>query len=1072
MERKYKRIDCEIKNGAGEVIFRHSNVEVPEHWSQVACNIMVEKYFRKSGVPDMAEIQLEGNILPEFCPSKPHAEATFGGETSAKQVFHRLAGAWAYWGLMQGHIINEEAHRFYEKTVDMLFNQKFAPNSPQWFNTGLDWAYGITGPTQGHYHAALKGDVGVELGTIIQSVNAYTRPQASACFIQGVSDSLIKDNGIMDLVSKEARLFKYGSGSGTNFSNIRGKGEALSGGGKSSGLMSFLKIGDVSAGSIKSGGTTRRAAKMVSLDDDHPDIEDFINWKVGEEDKVASLAAGSALIHQHLYKMQEDFGKPQFQATVFAAKEAGVPDGLIERALLALDQGINISVDVIGTDWQSEAYMTVSGQNANNTIRVSDQFLEAADGITEYDRKWDLISRTTGDAVKTVCARDLLDQAAYAAWASADPGIHYADVIDKWHTCKNDGRIKGSNPCSEYIFLDDTACNLASLNLVNYTDKDGNFDLEKYAEDCRHVTMILDITVGMAQYPTEAIAQGSWDYRTIGLGYANIGGLLMRWGIPYDSDEGRFVAGVLYSIMTASAYLEGAKMARNLGPFPRYEANKSSVLGVMHKHRAASEAEAFFEGECIPLPRIDLDHDLSTGTGGRFLQDARAMQEAIWERVCVNAQDYGLRNAQATVAAPTGTIGLVMDCDTMGIEPDFALTKFKSLAGGGFVTLVNQAVEPALKHLGYPAETRNVIQEQILQGIPLGDIGDLHPSHISVFHCANEISYEGHMKMLSVCQPFVSGSLSKTVNLPATATVAEIKEIFLFGRKIGLKALSVYRDKSKLSQPLSSSSKVMTMLAQMENMENMESNEKGSEIRVDEEKDQFIFEDKVPDPVSDAALAQAMEMTMGQRVRLPNERNGHTVKLIVSGHKFYLRTGEYADGRLGEIFITMYKEGTLIGSLLNNFAISISLGLQYGVPLEEYVDAYVHTKFEPAGMVQGHENIKMCSSILDAAFKHLAMRYLNRYDLAQVKRYVGVDEAGPDRDYTAIQVWDPKAKDDNLARLNRKLDLEAAAQRSAEAADKPAPFAGDQCKHCQSHELVHNGNCLLCRACGETTGCS
>lgn len=983
----YVQRTSRITEPNGTVVFEMENVLVPESWSQTATDIMAQKYFRKKGVPSDTVRVFEEGIPEAYLPSQPSSDATFGTETSAKNVFHRLAGAWTYWGIRFGHISVSQADDFYHKTFNALENQEFAPNSPQWFNTGLHWAYGIEGESQGHFHQDLTNQ-----DTVTEATNAFGRPQASACFIQGIEDNLVGESGIMDTWIKEARLFKYGSGSGTNFSNIRGRGETLAGGGVSSGLMSFLKVGDVTAGSIKSGGTTRRAAKMVSLDIDHPDIEEFIDWKLKEENKVAMLAAGSDQISDYLERAIDTFGTEDFDEVNTQAIMDGVPDGYVERVILSLEQGINPDAERMGIDWQSEAYQTVSGQNSNNTIRLSDAFLDSV----EQDEAWTLFNRTDHTPSKIVSAQELLRQACYATWACADPGIHYQDVIDTWHTCKADGEIRGSNPCSEYMFLDDTACNLASINLVKFLDDDGHFNIKAYKSLCMHITTILDITVGMAGYPTEKIAQGSINYRTLGLGFANLGGLLMRMGIPYDSEEGRYVGAILSSILTGSAYSQSALLAQSLGAFPRYKANEESMLEVIKLHRLAAHRQKNIKNDCMAIPNKYV----------QALAGAYTYQESIWKSAEILGGVYGFRNAQVSVAAPTGTIGLLMDCDTTGIEPDFALVKGKSLAGGGWMSIVNQGIEPALIQLGYDEEDVAIITNLILEGIPLEDIIKLKTEHRAVFHCANDIEASGHIEMLSVCQQFISGSMSKTINLPSTATVDDIQEIVLRSRDLGLKAISIYRDASKLSQPLSNSSKVKKLVAK---------------------------------PVEEKL--EVVSPTPGTRRPLSNERNGHTVAFNVSGHKIHLRTGEYPDDSLGEIFIDMYKEGTLVSAVLNAFAISVSFGLQHGVPLQNYVNSFVHTKFEPNGMVMGHDNIKMCSSIMDVIFKHLAIRYLGRNDLAQVA---------------------PKEED----------TPEVVSSVVAYVEEEEADYAGEPCSNCGSSELIRNGTCMLCKKCGTTTGCS
>ena len=695
----------EIRNPDGTVVFHLENVEVPKSWSQVASDVIAQKYFRKAGVPVALKTVREKDV-PEFLwrSVAEKSDTVKTGETSAKQVFNRLAGAWAYWGWKGGYFTTEEdASAYYDEMRYMLANQMAAPNSPQWFNTGLHWAYGIDGPSQGHHYVDYK------TGKLVKSNSAYEHPQPHACFIQSVSDDLVNEGGIMDLWVREARLFKYGSGTGTNFSSLRGEGEALSGGGKSSGLMGFLKIGDRSAGAIKSGGTTRRAAKMVICDADHPDIEEFINWKVKEEQKVASIVAGSKMHEQRLNEIfsairawdgsTEDAVDPAKNDTlkkaIREAKKVAIPETYVKRVLDYARQGYtSIEFPTYNTDWDSEAYASVSGQNSNNSIRVTDAFLKAV----EEDGDWDLIRRTDGSVAKTIKARDLWQDVGHAAWACADPGIQFHDTVNAWHTCPEDGEIRGSNPCSEYMFLDDTACNLASMNLLTFL-KDGKFQSDDYMHATRLWTVTLEISVLMAQFPSKEIAQRSYDFRTLGLGYANIGGLLMNMGYGYDSDEGRALCGALTAIMTGVSYATSAEMASELGTFPGYAKNADHMLRVIRNHRRAAQAAT--DGyEALAVKPVPLDH---ANCPDKSLID---LSVAAWDNALALGEKHGYRNAQVSVIAPTGTIGLVMDCDTTGIEPDFALVKFKKLAGGGYFKIINRSVPSALAKLGYGSAQR------------------------------------------------------------------------------------------------------------------------------------------------------------------------------------------------------------------------------------------------------------------------------------------------------------------------------------------------------------------------------
>ena len=1078
----FRTTSCEIRNPDGSMVFEQHGVEVPAGWSQVACDVLAQKYFRKAGVAARFKPVPEADVPEWLWRSVPDGEAETDkpaqGEHSTKQVFHRMAGTWTYWGWKAGYFDREaDARAFYDELTAMLALQVAAPNSPQWFNTGLHWAYGIDGPAQGHYF------VDFETGELNEATSAYEHPQPHACFIQSIRDDLVNEGGIMDLWVREARLFKYGSGTGTNFSNLRGEGESLSGGGQSSGLMSFLKIGDRAAGAIKSGGTTRRAAKMVIVDVDHPDIEDYVNWKVVEEQKVAALVTGSTLLHVHLNAIiaacQGDgdhrfdpTSNPGLRKAIREARKAQVPEAHIRRSIRWAEQGFTeIDFRVYDTDWQSEAYLTVSGQNSNNSIRVTDAFLERV----EAGGKWDLIRRTDGKVAKTIDARELWDQVAEAAWASADPGIQFDTTINAWHTCPADGRINASNPCSEYMFLDDTACNLASLNLAAFRRDDGSFDTERFEHAVRLWTIVLEIAVVMAQYPSREIAWRSFRYRTLGLGFANLGGLLMSLGLPYDGPEGRALCGAISALMTGTAYATSAEMAGEFGAFPAFGDNREAMLRVVRNHRAAAHGEAEgFEG--LDIRPLALDH---ANLPDRALGAAAL---GAWDRAVGLGEQHGYRNAQATVIAPTGTIGLVMDCDTTGIEPDFALVKFKKLAGGGYFKIINGTVSNALRTLGYStseigAMVRYAVGHGTLDGAPainhedlarkgftpeaveriegtleaafdlslafnkwtlgaafctetlgldeaaLDDPGfdmlaalgfsareiedanvyccgamtlegapHLKAAHLPIFDCANPcgrtgsnrcLSTESHIRMMAAAQPFISGAISKTINLPAGATVEDCRKAYELSWRLGIKANALYRDGSKLSQPL-------TALALDDALED------GIELQEPEERgarDAAEPAVRAPrpghggplDPLRVAERIVRQVMRQGERRRLPHRRRGYTQKAVVGGHKVYLRTGEFQDGSLGEIFIDMHKEGASFRSLMNNFAIAISIGLQYGVPLDEYVDAFTFTRFEPAGMVHNNDAIKMSTSILDYIFRELAISYLGRSDLAHAE---------------------------------------------------------------------------------------
>ncbi|HET7714955.1 MAG TPA: vitamin B12-dependent ribonucleotide reductase [Bauldia sp.] len=1077
---EFRTTRSEIRNPDGSVVFKLDDIVVPAAWSQVASDVLAQKYFRKAGIPSRLK-RVEENDVPSFLwrsvpdeaalAALPEAERS-GSERDARQVFDRLAGTWTYWGWKGGYFDREEdAQAFFDELRYMLATQKAAPNSPQWFNTGLHWAYGIDGPSQGHYYVDYRS------GQLVASETAYEHPQPHACFIQGISDDLVNEGGIMDRWVREARLFKYGSGTGTNFSALRGEGERLSGGGRSSGLMSFLKIGDRAAGAIKSGGTTRRAAKMVVVDVDHPDIEDYIDWKVKEEQKVAALVTGSKTIAHHLKAIMKacvncegdgdacfDVAKnPALKREVRAAKKAQVPENYIRRVIQFARQGYtDIDFPIYDTDWDSEAYRTVSGQNSNNSVRVTDEFLKAV----ESGGEWNLVARTTGKVTKTLPARELWEKIGEAAWASADPGIQFHTTINDWHTCAASGAIRASNPCSEYMFLDDTACNLASLNLMQFRTAGDTpkFDIDSFEHAVRLWTIVLEISVLMAQFPSRRIAELSYEYRTLGLGYANIGGLLMSSGIPYDSKEGRALCAAITALMTGIAYATSAEMAGELGPFPGFARNRKDMLRVIRNHRRAAygSADGYDGVHIAPVPL-----DAAASPDYALVEHARA----AWNRAVALGEIHGFRNAQATVIAPTGTIGLIMDCDTTGIEPDFALVKFKKLAGGGYFKIINRAVPEALRVLGYDERAIKAIvdyavgrgtlkdapgvnhdslkakgftDEKIAQvevglatafdikfafnkwtlgedfllslGITEAEMNDpafdllsrlgfqkkdieaanvyccgamtlegapgLKPEHLPVFDCANPcgrigkryLSVESHIRMMAAAQPFISGAISKTINMPNDATVEDCKNAYKLSWRLGLKANALYRDGSKLSQPLNSQ-----LLAD-------------DEEEADEAVEQIVQKPAAAraEAIAERVVERIIERQVRARERMPNRRKGYTQKAVVGGHKVYLRTGEYDDGRLGEIFIDMHKEGAAFRSLMNNFAIAISLGLQYGVPLEEYVEAFTFTRFEPAGFVQGNEAIKNATSILDYIFRELAISYLGRNDLA----HINPDEIG------------------------------------------------------------------------------
>jgi ribonucleoside-diphosphate reductase alpha chain len=1118
---EWSRRDSRITNPDGSTVFEMTDAEIPAGWSQVASDIMVSKYFRKAGVP-----QFDEDGAQVFDES---GQPVLGPERSAKQVFNRLAGTWRHWGEKEGYFATtDDALAFEDELKYMLANQMAAPNSPQWFNTGLNWAYGLTGPAQGLWF------VDNATGEMTASPDSYSRPAPHACYILSVKDDLVNPGGIMDLWVREARIFKFGSGAGSNFSQIRGENEKLSGGGKSSGVMSFLKIGDRAAGAIKSGGTTRRAAKMVILDVDHPDIEKFIDWKKVEEDKARVLI-----------------------------NHGGLP-----------------------ADFNGDAYATVSGQNSNNSVRISNEFVQTV----LDDGDWNLINRTDGSVRKTVKAKDLWDQIAEAAWACADPGLQFDTTINEWHTSPAGGRIRASNPCSEYLFLDDTACNLASINLVRFqNDETGVFDVEAYQHAIRLWTIVLEISVAMAHFPSPEIAQGSYDYRTLGLGYANLGSLLMRQGIAYDSDEGRAIAGALTSVLTGFSYATSAEMAEAVGSFPKFAENREAMLRVIRNHRRAAYDQHDFEGVSHLVMGIDAD---------ACPEDLLAAARTSWDLALERGLEHGYRNAQATVLAPTGTIGLLMDCDTTGVEPDFALVKFKKLAGGGYFKIANQSVAPALRHLGYDeGQIKDVVEyivgtssidgaphvnretlmdkgfddedlakldralpavfelkhafnvftfgESTLQRLGFGvdeytgwefnllkalgftsaQINEANDhicgrqtiegaphvteEHLAVFDTANKngkygerfIHHYGHIKMMAAAQPFISGAISKTINMPHEITVEDIEESYRMSWEWGLKAMALYRDGSKAAQPLNSTSD-----------EGEQSEDEAPAITAAVEADKAIHWGNLPAGISPTqAYAQGMKPP---RFLLPARRNGYNQEARIGGHKVFLRTGEYEDGTLGEIFIDLAKEGATLKGILSCFAIAVSKGLQYGVPLEEFVDTFTFQTFEPRGMVEGHPNIKMANSIVDYVFRALGVEYLERDELAQVPPerdmqlpeppsgiaveagvQLDLTDAAAEEDIDAVKaaaafVDGPVSPPEGGSRggqhgggaaiaveVTEKIEVTetvtvvAGSAAMVDSALKENMGDAPVCSNC-GHMTIRNGSCYVCLTCGDTTGCS
>lgn len=1096
---KWVKRSSKISNPDGSVVFQMDDAEVPESWSQLATDIMVSKYFRKAGVPQdggpngIAAHDWAGSTGGSGSPSPtPGSESRatqgsstpMGPEKSAKQVIHRLAGCWRHWGEKHHYFDTPaDAKAFYDELVYMLVHQIAAPNSPQWFNTGLNWAYGITGPAQGHFVPDPY------TGKVDLAKDAYTHPQPHACFIQSVEDDLVNEGGIMDLWVREARLFKYGSGTGTNFSRLRAENESLSGGGKSSGLMSWLKIGDRAAAAIKSGGTTRRAAKMVCLDMDHPDIEAFINWKVREEIKVQAMVEGLRAIREK-------------------KSSAGDPNTIGQTADL-----LGLKLDY---DFNGEAYQTVSGQNSNNSVRIPDAFFDAVDA----DADWKTTSRTSGKVMRTFKARTLWEEICYAAWRCADPGVQFDSTINAWHTCPSAGRINASNPCSEYMFLDNTACNLASINVLKfYQPAERAFDVDRYEHAIDLWTIVLEVSVLMASYPSFEVARLSYRYRTLGLGYANLGAMLMQAGIAYDSEEARAVCSTLSAILTGRAYRMSAYMAAQLGAFAGYDDDKANMLRVIRNHRLAAHGVSR-EGnhyEDLRIAPVPINHEIinSGRVGVSNADDLLDHAVRAWDEALLAGEKFGYRNAQVTVIAPTGTIGLLMDCDTTGIEPDFALVKFKKLAGGGYFKIANASVRPALEAMGYSADEIHGIMVHLLgtlhldvpmpaagasgatepvsfkqwlidRGLTEADLarvtdalpgvfelgyafgawtlGDealtrlgldpakaksdfsfsvlrelglskaqisalndvicgvqtvegapqLRDEHLAVFDCANTcgkygkrfIAPQGHIRMMAAAQPFISGAISKTINLPNNAKIGDIGECYRLSWELGLKANALYRDGCKLSQPLSSTSESATD-SSGDAKESAPTGEvptkvspvvsvvKGSATPAAQTpaSSSTLVEDKPNEPAAAPSFADVpasveplvkiVERPM--RRRLPDTRASITHKFNIAGHEGYLTVGLYEDGMPGELFITMAKEGSTIGGLMDSLGTAVSVALQYGVPVEGLVNKFTHQRFEPAGITT-NQDIPFAKSLVDYIFRWMGMEFIPGYREANSPR--------------------------------------------------------------------------------------
>lgn len=902
----YDAIEWEIRTASiggsgGKAVFEQKEVEIPKAWTQLATNVVVSKYFR-------------GKL------------GTAERETSVKQLISRVADNITKWGKQGGYLNEKESEIFNAELTHILVNQIAAFNSPVWFNVGV-----------------------------------REKPQCSACFILSVEDSM---ESILDWIKKEGMIFKHGSGAGINLSTLRSSKERLSLGGTASGPVSFMRGADASAGAIKSGGTTRRAAKMVVLNIEHPDVVEFIKSKEVEEKKAWALGE------------------------------------------MGYDMGLN------GEVWNS-----IQFQNANNSVRVTAEFLKAVEEDGDFSTK----EVATGAVSETFKARDLMNMMAQAAWVCGDPGIQYDTTINEWHTCPNSGRINASNPCSEYMHIDNSACNLASLNLMKFVDAEGVFNVEAFQHAAAIITLAQEIIVGFSSYPTPEITRNSIDYRQLGLGYANLGALLMSWGLPYDSDEGRAIAGAITALMTGTGYETSAKIASRVGPFAGFMKNREPMLGVMLKHRAALK-------------------DIDTSVVPEQLMSAARQ---VWDNVITLGEKYGYRNAQATVLAPTGTISFMMDCDTTGVEPDIALVKYKTLVGGGMMKIVNQTVPRGLRKMGYTEEQVKEIIAYIDEHDTIEGAPHLKAEHLPVFDCAfkptngvRSITYMGHLKMMAAAQPFISGAISKTVNLPEDITAEEIAKIYLEGGKMGLKAIAIYRDGSKRTQPLNTLKK-----------------EKKAEVSVE------VQQEKV--------TTHAYSSQEPYRKRLSDTRRAVTHKFGIAGHEGYITVGLYEDGQPGELFLTMSKEGSTLSGLMDAFATMVSVSLQYGVPLKDLVKKFSHMRFEPAGFTR-NEDIPIAKSIIDYLFRWLGMQFLNEQDRADL----GL--ADPTVAVSApVETPVAPVKTEIAAEAQPKMVQEVKSEVTYTSEKFTVQVQGDAptCADCGSL-MVRNGACYKCWNCGSTSGCS
>lgn len=1074
------QLEYTLIDASGFKAFADSNittVEVPSSWSKTSIDILVNQYFRKDGLPTILRKVAEDNIPSWLQRSEadiaklnnlPQNER-YSAESSAKNVFKRIAGAWTYWGYKKSYFTSEEdAKNFFEEIQYIIYKQIASPNAPQLFNTGLHWAYGITGEAQGHYYFSETNNA------ILPSTNTYERPQTQSCFIQSVEDDLVNKDGIYDLMLKEAKIFKYGSSSGSNFSNIRGKGEKLSGGGHSTGVMSFLKISDFSADVVRSGGNTKSGSKMVVLDADHPEIEDFINWKIKEDEKIVSMVTGSNIVKRILeliFEACKDYQgleenkynhlvNEKLKSVIFLASNLMVPEKYIDRALLLAKQNIyDINYAIFTTAWDLEASKTVTGKNTTTFISITNTFM------TKYynNENWYLINRYDGSSYKTIKTSEIFANIAMASWSCNNVGILFHDNTNDWNTCINDGLIKTSTPNFEYLFLDDTACSIAIINLIHFYKKDQNkliIDTEKLEHVTYLLTIALDISVAMGELPSLKIAQTSFKYRSIGIGYTNAASLLMSMALPYDSKEGRSLIANISAFITGCAYQASAKIAKIKCPFPAYENNKQVFINVIHNHLCALKNEDNYKNIHNKPQALNYNYCIDKGLYNKTLE--------IWQNILQLAQTIGFRNAQVSCIMPNNNVNIMLDCNTCGIEPDNSLIKYYTDNTGNYNRVVSPYVIEGLSNLGYSEEQiqdikhhligrktlksapfinkktlsqlgftsvelekienslastfniqfsfnkyiigdefcENVLKldinqlknpnfsllealgftsEQITEAnyyvngyLTLEDAPHLQKKHINIFTCSvisgkgtKYITPQAHINMVASVQPFITGGISKTLVLPYNSTIEICKEIYEYAWQVGIKVLSITREGSLLHHPLQATLFGNNILDKIDLLS----------IFLDSSIPKIIKQSQI---TSDNVIINASKYLAEYTLRKApiGYRKGYTQKSTINNHKIYLHTSEYQDGKLAEIFIDVENEDSSFSKLMNSFATAISLGLQYGVPLEEFINAFTFSEFYPYGKVKGHNHIHYTTSMIDYIFRDLAINYLERYDLS------------------------------------------------------------------------------------------